>query len=542
MGGINVLMVLWITFLILTKSSDDSFYVEVVISEKMKEQDCTELNYDDSFYVQVVVSEKIEEQDCEENWQQEEDWEEDWEQEKDWQEDWEEISRGENFYATLFADDIKAQSWEECRNKIFLSEDKQKLKEHQRTLKRKMALPNCVPNFFMPVLEPCTCIGSGKTIGEDEVGILYCFPQPNKFKAKINYEYKTISTPDEYEDNMVPNEELKSCAPNRESSVDEVCFCGTEKDKKKLQDDGNEGFVDLKHICVPLDENEKTHSFSLLTTPHQKLPYCYRDQCHRNPHIIERNLIGHILHLASVGRTLLKYFSLIDRVHLAGIDRYTRLEIQRLISADGDDIARMLLHRDKRILCIVQLFETYNIHPELKCKFFSCTDDIQTFAIKKSIFSSEPKLPSFFSLPESTSEYMSTLPNFQITLRNPEINRFFPIFSTLKFSFKLVNTADKYLNVGIKKVKKFGKIIFYTCSKVSDTYFDQKDIEFQNTCRPADFSIKFYPEAKFIYFEGESYYFRYIWFEAKASTNESTIRFNADLYKFFSLIKNKFIL
>jgi len=512
MGGIKVSIVLWITFLILTESSYD----------------------------------KIEEK---------QDWEEGWEQEEDWKKDWEELSCDKNNY-TGFADEIKAQSLEECRNNNFLLEDldKQKLKEHKPNLKRKQILPNCVPNFFIPALEPCVCIGSGKTIEENEVGILYCFPQPNKFKAKIGNEFKMISTPEKYEDNMVPNEQLKSCAPNRESSVEEVCFCGSEKDKKKLQDDaydGNHGFVNLKHICLPLHENEKTHGFSLLTPPHQKLPYCYRDQCHRNPLIIERNLIGHILDLAAVSRTLLKYFTLIERIRLAGIDRYTRLEIQRSISADGEDIARILTYRNKRILCTaIEPFERNLLHSQVaKWQYgFSCIA-IQPF--DTNILQGK----SFFSLPANTK-----LPSFEITLRNPEINRFFPIFATLKFSFtvkqfddKGEELKDKYLNVGIKKVEEFGKIIFYVCSKLSTTYFDQNDIEFKNQYRPKDFSIKFDSEEKNSYlhtgvekkdfiqnvhFEGEKYELKSIWFEAKASTSESTIRFNADLYKFFSLIKN----
>ena len=71
--------------------------------------------------------------------------------------------------------------------------------------------PFCVPNFFKPVSEPCVCVGSGKTIEVAEVGKLYCFPQPNKFQVQIEEnKYQMISTPRQYEDNMVPNEELKS--------------------------------------------------------------------------------------------------------------------------------------------------------------------------------------------------------------------------------------------------------------------------------------------------------------------------------------------
>jgi len=142
-------------------------------------------------------------------------------------------------------------------------------------------MPLCVPNFFIPVSEPCTCIGSGKTIEENEVGILYCFPQPNKFKVKIEEDYKTISTPAEYENNMVPNQELKSCTPNNHLGVQDICFCGIENDKEKLKTIGSSGFVNLKHICVPLDENEKNNIFSPIEFDHHKLPYCYNNQCQR---------------------------------------------------------------------------------------------------------------------------------------------------------------------------------------------------------------------------------------------------------------------
>merc|ERR1712096_87048 len=112
MDGIKVSMVLWIAFLVLTKSStDESFYVVNVFSEESEEQNLEELQVTNNF------SEKTEE-----------------------------------------------QSWEELQNK-------------QKSKKKKRIIPDCIPNFFMPVSKACKCIGGGKTIKENEVGILYCFPQ-----------------------------------------------------------------------------------------------------------------------------------------------------------------------------------------------------------------------------------------------------------------------------------------------------------------------------------------------------------------------------
>jgi len=148
-------------------------------------------------------------------------------------------------------------------------------------------IPSCVPNFFKPVSEPCVCVGSGKTIEGSEVGNLYCFPQPNRFQVKIkDNEYQKISIPTEYEHNMVPNKELKSCTPDEQLDVNEVCFCGTENDKENLKNTWLSSFVPLKHICVPLDENEETNRI----LPYHKLRYCYQNQCQRNSADYKDNL------------------------------------------------------------------------------------------------------------------------------------------------------------------------------------------------------------------------------------------------------------
>jgi len=51
----------------------------------------------------------------------------------------------------------------------------------------------------------------------------------------------------------VPKKELKSCAPNELLGSEDVCFCGTDKDKENLKTAGSPGHVDLKHICIPFD-------------------------------------------------------------------------------------------------------------------------------------------------------------------------------------------------------------------------------------------------------------------------------------------------
>jgi hypothetical protein len=143
-----------------------------------------------------------------------------------------------------------------------------------------------------------------------------------------------------------------------------------------------------------------------------------------------------------------------------------------------------------------------------------------------------------FSLPTLRDE---KYPDFEIILQNSEINRFFPIFGTLEFSFKQLN--GKFLNVGIKKVDKNTFYTFSNFNNLSKTRCDQatSNIGFQDECDTAEFSIKFYPEKKqIIYFQREEPYdLRSLWFKAQGPTTESTYRFIADLYKFFSVIKEE---
>jgi len=456
MGNIEVLIVLiqWITFLILTEISNEKYDMINVISKEIKQQDLEKLQNEQNL--------------MEGN-----------------------LKRNREYLDAMdVLDDSERYDWSDNEVEI---------------------IPDCVPNFFMPVSEPCHCMGSGKTIKENEVGSLYCFPQPNKFKTKFKDKYETISTPEQYERNMVPNEELKSCVPNGESSIEEVCFCGSEKDKDHLKKNGSQNFVDLKHICVPLSENEKYHSFSLLSLPHHKLPYCYRKQCHRNAHLISQNAIGNAIHTVGAGGTLVKYLSYIEKILLAGVDRYARFEIQRLISVDGDDIARMLFQKNKS--------ELYSVTKSFE-------ENVKNFGIGRQSFSLQ-----------AGNKY----PDFEIILQNSEINRFFPIFGTLEFSFKQLN--GKFLNVGIKKVDKNTFYTFSNFNNLSKTRCDQatSNIGFQDECDTAEFSIKFYPEKKqIIYFQREEPYdLRSLWFKAQGPTTESTYRFIADLYKFFSVIKEE---
>jgi len=92
-----------------------------------------------------------------------------------------------------------------------------------------------------------------------------------------------------------------------------------------------------------------------------------------------------------------------------------------------------------------------------------------------------------------------------------------------------------YLNIGIKKVEKNK---FYMCSDLSTKNFEETDFEIQDECNTANFSIQFYPETEKIYFREEPYDLSTIWVKAQASTTESTSRFIADFYKFFSQIKD----